>query len=332
MIEVKYNKEKNTIKIWPYLDDITQAIIPYTDTHLSKASNMVINLDFSSVKSINSAGATITLVKLIDLFKNRGSLYKLVFPKKEDDTYIEDYLQKSSFLNLLDEKTNFEKINLFDKIEINRIPESYIVFDEKQNIKRTSLPIFHLKYNKDCDREIVEDFSDWIADIFIKYLSKYKIKINVLLTIINEIAKNTQDHTMNDAYCGVDIIENLNSNTGTILFSCADLGIGIYQNVKGYIKHNPTHLKDTTHGHLSYTDAYKFAFTMGSTTSKKPRNKGIGMSMIRDGASILNMDLSIWDARSILLVPKRISHTELRKNAFDTGNKVGFYFYGKLNF
>ncbi|MNW20430.1 hypothetical protein D3C71_2208290 [compost metagenome] len=56
------------------------------------------------------------------------------------------------------------------------------------------------------------------------------------------------------------------------------------------------------------------------------------MSMIKDGCHYLNMDLSIWDARSMLLIPEKITHTELRKNAYDTGNSVGFYYYGTLNF
>ncbi|MPM46786.1 hypothetical protein SDC9_93492 [bioreactor metagenome] len=56
------------------------------------------------------------------------------------------------------------------------------------------------------------------------------------------------------------------------------------------------------------------------------------MSMIRDGANILNLDLSIWDGRSMLFTPADISHAELRKNAFDTGNPIGFYYYGRLKY
>ncbi|MBK9249112.1 MAG: hypothetical protein IPM69_13615 [Ignavibacteria bacterium] len=103
-------------------------------------------------------------------------------------------------------------------------------------------------------------------------------------------------------------------------------------NVKEYLRQNDSHLREDVENHLSYTDSYKFAFTTGKTTSKKPRNKGIGMSMIMDGAVDLNLEMSIWDGRSMLLLPKFISHTELRRNAFDTGNKVGFYYYGRLKF
>ena len=52
---IRYNEIKNTIKIWPYLDDISQAIFPYTNRHLSKDHNMVVSVDFSNVKRINSS-------------------------------------------------------------------------------------------------------------------------------------------------------------------------------------------------------------------------------------------------------------------------------------
>lgn len=331
-MEPKYLKDKNSIKIWPYLDDISQHIIPYSDQHLSRTNNMIVNLDFSSVRRINSTGATITLSKLVSLLTGKNYSCKLVFSDAKENSLIKEFLQKTCFLNILDEKIQFEKADLFETVVINKFPESYVEFDEINKIKKTSLPIFHLKYNKKNDRENVELFSDWISDILIEKLSKFKIRLNVLLTLFNEIAKNSQDHTGNDAFWGIDIIENLNSKSGYLLFSCADMGRGIYRNVKDYIKQNTSHLRKDASEHLSYSDAYQFAFTIGNTTSRKPRNKGIGMSMIIDSACILNMDVTIWDARSMLLIPNNISHTELRKNAFDTDNKVGFYYYGRLNF
>ncbi|MBK9249111.1 MAG: hypothetical protein IPM69_13610 [Ignavibacteria bacterium] len=194
-------------------------MVPYSDRHLSKPNNTVVNLDFSSVKRINSSGSKITLTKLISLLEGKDYLFKLVMPEAENNLFVERHLQKSCFLNILDQKVTFEKENLFETIKINKQPEAIIEYDEIQNIKKTSFPIFHLKYNKNNDREIVDEFSNWITDVLIDNLSVYNVKkINVFLTIITELAKNSQDHTGKDAFWGLDMIENLNSKTGEILF------------------------------------------------------------------------------------------------------------------
>lgn len=326
-MDVKYNKSKNSIKIWPYLDDTSQAIIPYTVDHLSKNSNMIINLDFSCVKRVNSSGAVIALSKLLTALstKNKHS-FKFVMPENNE---IEKHFQKIGFFSILSDKIRIEHANLFDTQVINHLPVEHIEYDNLQNIKKISFPIYHLKYNEHNDRESVELFADWITDVVVENLPSFKKK-NVLLSILKEIAKNSQDHTGNDSYFGIDIVNNLNTNSGEVFFSCSDLGLGITKNVRKHLENESSlnRAKDK----FSYTDAYHFAFTLGNTTSKNPRNKGIGMSMIRDGADILKIDLSIWDGRSMLFTPKSISHSELRKNSFDTGNPVGFYYYGRLKY
>ncbi len=324
-MDVKYNRSKNSIKIWPYLDDISQAIIPYSVEHLSKNRNMVINIDFSGVRRVNSSGAVITLSKLISVLSSKkGHTFRFVMP---EDAKIEEHLQNIGFFHILSNSVHIEQADLFETNFINSNSVEYVFSDMNQKI--TSFPIFHLKYNELNDRKSVEVFADWITDVIVDNLPKLKRK-NVLLSIIKEIAKNSQDHTGNDSFFGIDIITNTNSNSGELFFSCSDLGVGITGNVKRTLANESllTRAKDK----FSYTDAYHFAFTLGNTTSKKTRNKGIGMSMIRDGANILNLDLSIWDGRSMLFTPADISHAELRKNAFDTGNPVGFYYYGRLKY
>lgn len=122
------------------------------------------------------------------------------------------------------------------------------------------------------------------------------------------------------------------SNHGEIVFACSDFGIGIYANVRNKLKISDNHLRSNASEHISFTDAYKFAFTIGKTTSSKTRNKGVGMSMIMDGANELHMDISIWDGRSMLNIPNANTHSELRKKAIDTGSSVGFYYYGRLKY
>jgi len=326
-MDIRHNKNKNSIKIWPYLDDTSQGIIPYSVEHLSKNNKMVINLDFSCIRRVNSSTSTIALSKLISsLSPKKGYTFRLIMP---EDVYIEEYLQKIGFFSILNNSIYLEQANLFETNYINHSPTEYITFDKLHNVKKTSFPIYHLKYNKHNDRESVELFADWVTDVVLSNLLTFKKK-NVLISVIKEIAKNSHDHTKNDSFFGIDIINNLSSGSGELLFSCSDLGLGITKNVKKHLANDS--LLNRAKDKFSYTDAYHFAFTIGNTTSKKLRNKGIGMSMIRDGANILNLDLSIWDGRSMLFTPADISHAELRKNAFDTGNPIGFYYYGRLKY
>jgi hypothetical protein len=323
--EILYNKDKNSIKIWPYLDDISQAIIPYSDSHLSLNKDKVVNLDFSAVKRINSSGAVIALTKLLTVLAKENHLFRIVLPENENMT---NYLQNSGFFSIIENNLSLVKNDLFEPIEIQSSRKPYVY--EKGNVKRTSFPIFRLKYDENNDRASFDKFSDSITDIVIEYLSKYNIQKNTLLSVLKEIAKNSQDHTMADAYFGLDIKEDFSSNTGEIYFAFSDLGVGVTRNVKDNLPEGSSYQR--AKGKFSYSDAYHFAFTLGNTTSKHPRNKGIGMSMIMDGVRMLNLDLTIWDGRSMLFVPKVVSHSELRRNVFDTGNPVGFYYYGRLNF
>ncbi len=339
--EIKYNEDKNFIKIWPYLDDISQAIFPYSSKRLSKDRNMVVNLDFSNVKRINSSGAAILLKKLISIAQLDKVYrpFKLNMPK---DNSVEKYMQSSGFLSILDNSFHFGKYhgNLFEQIqsiEINKITENFI--EEQSYIKKTSFPIFHLKFNPEKERESVDKFSEWLDNNVLSILDNYDVKTDVLFSIFTEIAKNSQDHTENDAFFGIDLLENTYTKRGEILFSCSDLGIGISQKVKNFLDKNPKEDPNGRRFHLDVTEAYKWAFTLGNTTSKKTTNKGIGMTMIIDGAHNLNMDLSFFDNLSLMQIPESLfyspdslTHSELRTRFFNTKNDVGFYYYGQLKF
>jgi hypothetical protein len=326
-----YNKYKNSIKIWPYLDDVSQAIIPYSNEHLSESVNTVVNLDFSRTQRVSSSGAALALMKLISTFSKRMYLYRTIYP---DDQNIERYFQQSGFFSLLDEYFHLAKVgDLFDDaIDIGSSTSPYITFDKNKIIKKTAFPIFRLKYSNTRSRESIEDFIDNLTDIFDEYLAKYNIRHHVLISVINEIAKNSHDHTEADSYFGLDIIENTETKRGELFFSLADLGIGIAANVRNNLPESLKNIRAEAAGKFSFSDSYQFAFTPGNSTSKKPQNKGIGMTIIIDGANSLNLDLTIWDGRSMLIIPETPSHSELRRNIFDTGKLVGFYYYGGLKF
>jgi hypothetical protein len=343
-VGIRFNPEKNSIKVWPYLDDISQAIVPYSGDHLSPNGEVVINVDFSAVRRINSSGAALALMKLVSvpISEKTCRLFRLVPPEDRD---IEKYFQNSGFFAITNDYFQFDRYNgnLFEQgnsVVISGKTENYVTIDEQQNLKTTSFPVFRLGYNPEDERESVNLFSDWLDGSVLSLLDDYGVDTGVLFGVLTEIAKNSQDHTESDAFFGVDLVENLRTKTGEFVFSCSDLGKGISKNVRDYLKNNiQDNLRTEAGKHFSFTDSYKFAFTLGNTTSRKPTNKGIGMTMIIDGVHALNMDLSIWDANSMMLIPRSLfffpeslHHEELRKRAFYTRNKVGFSYYGRLKF
>lgn len=320
--------EKASIKIWPFLDDITQAIIPYSVTHLENSRN--INIDLSNIKRINSSGATMALIKLIDISKKLPQKkFKIIQPQESS---ISKFLQNCGFYSILENNIEIQTTNLFENLEISTHQEPFIEFRELQNEMTTSFPIYHLKYDRSKYRECVEEFSEWIEDVLIKYLLKYKVKINIISKIFKEIAKNSEDHTGDDAYFGIDLIENFKNNTGELKFSFNDLGSGILENVRNNLLKNTNYLRKSANKHFSLTDAYHLAFEAGFTTSDNKRNKGIGMSLIMDGVNLLNMELTIFDAKSMGFIPQINTHVEIRKNFWNTSNDVGFNYFGRLIF
>lgn len=339
---IKYNEIKNTIKIWPYLDDLSQTILPYSDRYLSKDVNMVVSVDFSNLKSINSSIGAITLKKLISLVVNSKIKrpYKLILPENER---MQSFLQKSGFLYVLDDYYHFVNLygDLFNNNTITIQKETDIVVDEFLGIRKTHYPIYRLHYNPANGRESVEKFEEWLDDnLLVKIAEKRAVKTDVLFSVLTEMAKNSQDHTENDAFLGVDLIENMATGEGELVFTCSDLGEGIAHKVRMYLaKNQQEDLRPDVWKHGSLTDFYKWAFTLGNTTSKKPNNKGIGMTMIIDGAQELKMDLSFFDAKSMMQIPGSLfyssnafNHEELRRKAWNTDNKVGFYYFGRLKF
>lgn len=337
--QLKYNESKNTIKVWPFLDDVSQTIFPYSNKYLSKNTKMVVNLDFSNIKGVNSSVAAITLKKLISFLSgNKEKRPFLLVPP--DDASITRRLQNMGFFTILEKYFHFVDLtgDLFYKpfmIEKTTKPD----IEDYLGLTKTAFPIFQLEYNCNNERASVERFAAWLDDNLLGRLDeKYHIKTGVLFSVLTEIAKNSQDHTEGDAFWGFDLIENSSNKEGELRFSCADLGKGIAQKVRDYLENNPQDdLRADVWQHGSLTDLYKWAFTLGKTTSRKPNNKGIGMTMIIDGVRELNMDLNYFDARSMMQIPNSLhfsgnalNHEELRRKAWNTENKVGFYYYGRI--
>ena len=86
---------------------------------------------------------------------------------------------------------------------------------------------------------------------------------------------------------------------------------------------------------MSFSDAYHFALTRGFTTKPNNKNnKGLGMTIIREGSQGINMNISMFDAfsRCLLSSISKITHKELRKYffPFTKDQTQPFYYYGVI--
>lgn len=267
----------------------------------------------------------ITVLKLLNIInKFKKSIWIIEEPK---DIIIDEFLHKSGVYKLFKAK-NVNK-GLFSQESTLDI-ETPIIQQSHNGIYTTSFPLITLDFKKFEYRVCVEDFIDKMIGILEPFCKVYNIKINLFLKLLKEIAKNSEDHTSESAIFGFDISENRVTKKGTILFSFCDEGIGIHGNIKKNIESDGRY-RENVSSKMSIADSYHYAYTPGFTTSRSKINKGIGMSMILDCVKLLGLHLTIYDAKSMGFIPRSDTHDEIRKNFWNTGNAVGFYYYGELD-
>jgi hypothetical protein len=310
------------IKIWPEITNYLPAVIPFERLRASK--NNPFDFDFSGTSAVEAASLNLLLIKLI---KHTSSLKNI------------DWEIKLSSFNSVNYKLN--EIGLFD-IFPKVIPNNNLfwqkefVDNEFSKIKTTEainsklLPIYHIEFSKHDDRrKAVEDFEDWLEINLMNLSIGYGIKLNKLILILVEMAKNSADHTLEDAFFGIDIIEI--ADEVMVQFSFGDLGLGINRTIRPILA-----TMDRFKGkedHLAITDSYQFAFQLGFTSKPTSKiNRGIGMSTIFDVSKQIGLSLSVFDAesRGVLTNASEPTHNELRKVFYSVGFGVGFYYYGIL--
>lgn len=184
-MSVNYNPNKNSIKIWPYQDDMTQAIINYRDIRLSKERNTIVNLDLSGIKRICSSGAVILLHKIISSLSGKKRMYRPIMP---EDEKVSQFLQDSGVMSILSSNLDFVSQDLFESVEISKAHKTYTETDN-HNIKISS-PIYQLTYNNSDDREQVNDIANNMVDLLMdSNIPQEYFKINIFISVITEILK-----------------------------------------------------------------------------------------------------------------------------------------------
>lgn len=321
--------KRTLLKIWPELINYQPAILPFDKINDSKENS--IHLDFNNCLNADSTGLNLLLIDLIKLFR-RGN--KRNWSIDIPDNFIKDYLRQSGFIDIVTKYSGEYELSIdnnFDDTLVGSSSDVIIVENEKTI---TSYPIYHIDFEKFNQRrdamEVVRKmFSKRIKDVFLEF----DLKPHFFLAIIQELVKNSADHTEEDAFIAVDLIINESRTSFKLQFSYGDLGLGIHDSIKKFILENDPKFAQRV-AKMALSDSYQYALKTGFTTKQSStRNKGMGMTLILEASHALNLNLSVFDANSRAILSKLYenSHAEIRKVLYDTGRSVGFYYYGEMN-
>ncbi len=308
------------VKIWPELLGYSSVLIPFPK--IGNRENSVF-LDFSNCKEVNASGLTLFLIQLLKLItsdQDNRSWYK----DEEDNVQLIEKITNLNFFELLSRYS--KNGSLFQSNLSNKANSNLAVTTDNT----LSLPIYIIDFkNFDKRRMALNSLKEWVYNNLTTYYSKYDFILPQLISIINEIAKNSADHTLDNAFLGIDIIELIPDKKIKICFSIGDLGVGINDNIKNHLPKQ----HEKRYDYWDLTQTYRLALTPGFTTKEYSKeNKGLGMSLIIDGAAGIDLSLSLFDAnsRAILSNISSLTHEGLRKNFINIGREVGFFYYGEL--
>lgn len=283
-------------------------------------------LDFSNCTSTYSSGLTIFLIHLLQYFgKNHVDSWSIVPPRRQTWS---DAGSMEVFTRIVEAHFPNQEIRFKSDLDLNtlRSLEDGSGFTSQM----TSLPIYELTFSQHSNRrDALIPFKRWLYDALSPYYERYDFSLTLLTSIANEIAKNSADHTDNNAFMGIDLIESKSKDALKILFAFGDLGLGINQ----HIKNNLPSDRINRYQYWDLTQTYREALSRGfTTTNESLNNKGIGMSIILDGSVNCGISLSVFDAnsRGVLTSIESLTHREIRKHFYHLGRDVGFYYIGEL--
>lgn len=314
------------LKIWPEITGYLPGSVPLHPQHIVNDGNDIF-LDFSNFKKMDSTGATTLLIQIL---KQCGFDKNRHWRTNANQNRTSKLISSNFFKFLNDYLPNKDKQANSLYFEEDLLTKNMLPY-YGPNDSTLSFPIYKLDFNnKQNPREYLKNFKSWLYESLFNYYKKFNFNLPTFVSLMNEIGKNSADHTSENAYFGMDISF---SETNFILnFVFGDLGEGIYQNIK---KHIPLEHRKGKYGLAeAYRDALKDGFTTKPNSSE---NNGWGMSTIVEGAKGLNIDLSVFEAQSrgvltnLDVDSEHLSHKKVRKVFLYTGKEVNFYYFGTLS-
>lgn len=310
------------VKAWPDLTGYIPALPVLADARRqAKTEKPLVEVDFGNVRSVSAVGLTVFIFQLLRFLGQ----YRFAIIRKECSEKIKDQISQLGGFEIL--------AALFGSLQPELLSEEESDLpNESCPLGNKSLPIYHLKFGEGEQRsKAVTTFLHKISDDFIEIFKDVCFEANGLLMLLNEIAKNSADHTKEDALFALDVF-HVDNKTSRISFAFGDFGVGIKRHIEEHLP--PEEIKRKPH--FSLYEAYRLALKQGYTSNSAPnRNKGQGMTIIMDVASSLGMHLSVFDAWSRGVLSQfpnagRQSHDSVRRIFHNVGHDVGFFYYGEI--
>jgi hypothetical protein len=310
-----------TLKIWPEIRKYIPALVtPISSEHQDSDSYF---LEFQNTTRISSSGLTILLIQIVKTIKAQNDSITWETNRAAEEPFISKIAALNFFnvLNRYSQNYSFYKDEILTTINMNPI---------NVEPKLLSFPIYEIDFQKYSKRrDALNDLKSWLYEALKDYYQEYDFLLPQLVSTVSEIAKNSSDHTKDNAFIGLDLYQSPSKDHIRIMFAIGDLGVGINQNIRD-------HLSEEKRKRLKYwdlTQTYREALQSGFTTlTSSKENKGLGMSLILDGAKGINLDLSVFDAKSRGFLDKidSIIHEDIRKNFISIGKETGFFYYGEI--
>ena len=309
------------VKAWPELVDFLPALPAFTDPRRTTIrNNQPVEVDFSSIRSVSSVGLTVFILQLLRLV---GSTRPITI--RQCSHSISTKLSGLGTFDILTELTGPYQQELPSGNEA--YPSRVLTSPGTRN-----LPIYCLRFNSAEDRRNeAKMFVAWLSEHSFELVKDLRIAINGLLMLLNEIAKNSADHSDADALFGIDV-SPVDHSMFRLTFVFGDLGKGIKKNIQSHMLPEE---KSKRLAHMSLYEAYRLAVKPGYTSKPRSRvNKGHGMSIIIDAATDLGIHLSVFDAwsRGILSAVPDVempTHQAIRRIFHNLGHDVAFFYYGE---
>jgi hypothetical protein len=309
------------IKVWPEISNYLPALIPLQS--IEKRSNSVF-IDFTNCFEVNSSGLNLFLIQILKILTD-GNTNRGWYTNDTEEVPMVMKIEHLNFFNILNKYS--QNTSLFQSNFTSTSLNTEILGQQRL----ISFPIYIIDFkNFAIRRKALDHLKNWIYENLMPYYDKYDFILPQLASIINEIAKNTADHTQDNAFIGLDVLTTAADKSIKICFSIGDLGVGINQNIKDHL---PDEKSEKRYKNWDLTQTYREALDPGfSTKMHSTENKGLGMSLILDGAKGAGVNLSVFDAnsRGILSNIKSLAHSEIRKNFFNINKDSGFFYYGEL--
>lgn len=309
------------IKPWPNQTGEVAALCPLFSRRKKTNQN---HLDLRLVEKISSCGLTILSLRLLKFLNQSKATYRVSSHEKTKDA-----LDALGFFEIIERS---KSIRLNDFFSLERHSSSQHCPEPPKDHFLHQEPIQYIEFTEARDpRRLKTTFIREISAKLENLIKNYYFPRSGLLTILNEIAKNSADHSGADAIFGFDIIST-SKGSGQLCFVWGDLGPGLHEHYK-------ENIPDEQKARLPYfdlTQSYRLALIGGNSSRSNSSNRGLGLPTIIEGCRCIGLRLHVFDANSMAALHHfsglcDYSHREVRKRFVDVGHEIGFFYYGELD-